>query len=159
MSMARGNQSMLRSDRTVVRADPDSIHRSSGPHVALGALVCALLVVAAACGSSSDGETSEAGERGRRVANSNGCASCHGNDGQGGVGPKWIDLAGSDVELADGRVVVADDEYLRRAIVDPSAEIVAGFALQMPENGLSDAEVADVIAYIRELGSNGGDGG
>jgi cytochrome c oxidase subunit 2 len=86
------------------------------------------------------------------VSNSNGCASCHGTDGQGGAGPKWVGLAGSDVTLEDGIVVVADDDYLRRAVVDPSAEIVAGYTLKMPENSLGDDEVADVIAYIHDLG-------
>jgi cytochrome c oxidase subunit 2 len=59
------------------------------------------------------------------------------------------------VVLTDGRVVVADDEYLRRAIVDPDAEIVAGYSLKMPRNSLSDAEVDDVIAYIHDLSTPG----
>ncbi|MGA0766576.1 MAG: c-type cytochrome, partial [Ilumatobacteraceae bacterium] len=41
-----------------------------------------------------------------------GCASCHGEDGNGRVGPKWIGLADSQVTLNDGTVVTADDAYL-----------------------------------------------
>ena len=110
-----------------------------------------LLLALAACGSDSGSDLSEAGERGRSISNSNGCAACHGPNGQGGAGPAWVGLAGSDVVLIDGSVVVADDEYLRRAIVDPGAEIVAGYSLEMPTNSLSDDEVADVIAYIHDL--------
>jgi cytochrome c oxidase subunit 2 len=110
---------------------------------------------AAACGGGGGGaagvELSEAGERGREIANANGCAGCHGNDGQGGAGPTWVGLAGSQVELSDGTVVTADDAYLARAISDPGAEVVAGNALRMPENSLTDAEIADVIAYIHDL--------
>ena len=66
----------------------------------------------------------------------------------GGAGPGWIGLAGSDVELAGGTVVVADTDYLIRAIADPSAELVADYTLKMPANNLSDAEIADIVAYI-----------
>ena len=126
--------------------------RRSGAHrVVIGALASAALVALSACGSDSGSDLSEAGERGRSISNSNGCASCHGADGQGGAGPAWAGLAGSDVVLTDGSVVVADDEYLRRAIIDPGVEVVAGYSLKMPDNGLSDDEVADVIAYIHDL--------
>jgi mono/diheme cytochrome c family protein len=117
----------------------------------LVALVPTVLLLLAACGSGSDSDLSEAGERGRTVSNSNGCASCHGTNGQGGAGPDWIGLAGSEVSLEDGRLVVADDDYLRRAILDPNAELVAGYSLKMPENSLGDDEVDDVIASIHDL--------
>ena len=47
--------------------------------------------------------------------------------------------------------MIADDDYLARAISDPGAEKVEGASVAMPSNGLSDEEVADVIAYIRDL--------
>jgi cytochrome oxidase Cu insertion factor (SCO1/SenC/PrrC family)/mono/diheme cytochrome c family protein len=120
--------------------------------VALGA---ALLVGLAACGDDSgDTALSEAGQSGREIATANGCAGCHGVNGQGGVGPTWQGLAGSEVELEDGRTVIADDDYLYRAITDPNAEMTEGYSLQMPQNQLSDDEVADVIAYIRDLGGD-----
>ena len=90
-------------------------------------------------------------ERGQDVAQSNGCAACHGNSGQGGVGPAWVGLYGSDVELEDGTTVVADDDYLTRAITDPGAEIRADSNVPMPKNRLNDDQVADVVAYIRDL--------
>jgi len=103
-----------------------------------------------ACGGD-DSSLSEVAERGKNTALSNGCASCHGANGQGGVGPTWIDLAGSDVELADGTTVVADDAYLIRSILEPDAEAVAGYTIAMPANGMSEAQAADVVAYIKEL--------
>lgn len=88
---------------------------------------------------------------GEQLSRSKGCAGCHGQDFGGGAGPGWIGLAGSDVELVDGSVVVADTDYLTRAIADPSAELVAGYNLKMPANGLSDAEIADIVAFIETL--------
>ncbi len=127
-------------------------------------VVSALLVAAGATalgacggdGSSGSAPTvplSPAGAEGRQVALDAGCASCHGRDGQGGVGPEWVGLAGSTVELADGSTVTADTEYLVRAITDPGAERVDGYAVKMPDNDLSDEEVAKIVAYIEELGA------
>ena len=92
-------------------------------------------------------------ETGRQVANTSGCASCHGADGTGGVGPKFVGLYGSEVTLTDGSTVVADDDYLRRSITDPGAERVEGYAVNMPVTDLSDDEIEAVLAYIRELGT------
>ena len=125
---------------------------ATGVNVApLGLVLIALLVVAAACGGSSRPEMSPEAERGRRIANTSGCASCHGADGKGGVGPALAGLYGSEVTLADGSTVVADDAYLRRSITDPDADLVEGYALKMPVIGLDDDEIEAVLAYIREL--------
>lgn len=121
-----------------------------------GLLLTAVLAAgAAACGGGDDGASalSEAGQRGKQIATAKGCAGCHGLEGQGGVGPTWQGLAGSEVELADGTVVRADDEYLVRSITDPGADLLADFAVQMPRNDLNDSEVADIVAYIKDLGT------
>jgi cytochrome c oxidase subunit 2 len=119
--------------------------------------VSALLLLA---GCSSDGdeaatpavELSPAAEQGRALAESNGCTSCHSTGDRDGVGPSWDGLAGAEVELDDGSVVVADEEYLRRSIVEPNAQIVAGYRGIMPERSLDPAEVDAIVAYLRTLG-------
>lgn len=121
--------------------------------VPAGALLFTLMLTAAACGGSSRAEMSPEAERGRRIANTNGCASCHGADGTGGVGPKFVGLYGSEVTLSDGSTVLADDAYIRRSITDPGADRVKGYTLQMPAVGLEDDEIEAVLAYIRELGT------
>jgi cytochrome c oxidase subunit II len=114
------------------------------------AALCA--VVLTACGGGDDVvELSPAAVEGREIARDQGCAACHGIDGQGGVGPAWVGLAGSAVELEDGSVVPADTDYLRRSITDPAADLVAGYTTKMPENALTDAQVDAVVAYIEEL--------
>lgn len=112
--------------------------------------IAAVALVLGACGGG-DGDLSELAQRGKDTAMSNGCASCHGANGQGGVGPTWIDLAGSDRELKDGTTVVADHTYLIRSILEPRAEEVAGYTLSMPVNGLTEDQAEDVVSYIEEL--------
>jgi mono/diheme cytochrome c family protein len=121
-----------------------------------GALV-SLVLALAACGS--DGgtaiELSPAGQAGRDVALRSGCASCHGNDGEGRVGPPFQGLFGSTVSLQDGSTVVADEAYIVESIVDPDAKEVEGYNLPMPVTNLSDDEIAQIVDYIRELGDVG----
>ncbi|HUF97458.1 MAG TPA: cytochrome c [Ilumatobacter sp.] len=107
-----------------------------------------------ACGgdSASSGVVLTAdGELGRKVARGNGCAACHGANGEGTVGPAFVGLYGSTVTFDDGSTTMADDAYLRESILEPSARRVEGFNLPMPENDLSDEQVEQLIAYIRDL--------
>ena len=112
-----------------------------------------LTLGAAACGddAGSSLDLSPQGEDGRRVANSNGCSACHGSAGQGGTGPPFAGLYGTEREFTNAPPTIADDAYLSESISDPGAKLVAGYALPMPERSLSDDEIADVIAYIRDL--------
>ena len=117
----------------------------------VGALAVVTLVLGA-CGSAEpDRNLSEVAELGREVALSRGCSACHGENGEGGVGPAWVGLAGSTVALEGGGAVVADAEYLRRSMVDPQADIVEGVTITMPGNDLSEPEITALIAYIEEL--------
>lgn len=110
------------------------------------------MLILAGCGAAEpDRDLSPQAAAGREVALDKGCAACHGSNGEGGVGPPWIGLAGSTVELEGGGTVVADAGYLRRSIVDPEAEVVAGWTVKMPVTELSDDEVNALIAYIQEL--------
>lgn len=115
-----------------------------------GAVAVAFAIGLGGCGGG-DSELSELAERGKQISLANGCASCHGAQGQGGIGPTWVDLAGSERELKDGTTVVADDDYLIRAILEPDAEVVAGYSLGMPTNGLSEDQAENVVQYIKEL--------
>ena len=112
----------------------------------------------AACGSDGDGPAlSAAGEAGQNLMRTNGCSSCHGANGQGGVGPTFQGLYGTEVELDDGTTVIADDDYLYTSISDPGAQIHAGYRVPMPPNNLTDAEIAEIIDYIREIGPSSED--
>ena len=120
--------------------------------VALVTTLVATLTMAG-CGADSGPVLSPAAEAGRDVMRSSGCSSCHGANGQGGVGPTFEGLYGSEVVLDDDSTVLADDEYLRESITDPSAKIVDGYSLPMPTNDLDDAQIDQLIDFIRELGA------
>ncbi len=89
--------------------------------------------------------------RGRAIAQSRGCLACHSLDGTPGVGPTWKGLFGATRTLVGGAQVKADAEYLRRAIAEPGAEIVQGFAAVMPPAELTAQDVDAVIAFIKEI--------
>lgn len=93
--------------------------------------------------------------RGEKWAKNNGCLSCHSADGSAGVGPTWKGLYGHAVELLDGTTVTADETYLHAAIVDPNLQVVKGFSPNvMPQSykaSISDAQISDIIAYIKSL--------
>ena len=90
---------------------------------------------------------------GRDAAVRHACLSCHTVDGQPHVGPTWSRLYGSQVKLNDGREVVADPAYLTESMMDPAAQIVAGYRPVMPTylGSLDAAETAAIVEYIRSL--------
>jgi len=117
------------------------------------ATVSLVAVLSTACGAerSAGSWSSDApGSEGRRIANTNSCASCHGVDGVGGMGPSWRGLYMSEVTLSDGRTVTADEAYLTRAIAEPAAEQRPGYAV-MPANSLTPEQVSSVVEYIISL--------
>jgi cytochrome c oxidase subunit 2 len=80
------------------------------------------------------------------------CATCHLNDGTG-RGPSLAGVAGSTVSLADGRTVVADDNYLRESIMMSQAKVKAGFQPIMPvfQGQISEENLMSLIAHIKSL--------
>ena len=94
------------------------------PRQVLTPLLCALPFVVTACGGSDGAGASTGDELYRRY----GCASCHSLDGSDGTGPTFKGLAGRTVTLEGGGQTEATPAYLRRAIVDPDAEVVEGYS-------------------------------
>jgi cytochrome c oxidase subunit II len=81
-----------------------------------------------------------------------GCGACHARQSQVHA-PKLAGLYGSEVRLADGRQVKADDAYLSRAILRPRDDIAAGYDPIMPSYAslAKPADVEAMIAYIKSL--------
>lgn len=93
-------------------------------------------------------------ELGRSVFQSQGCMGCHSTDGSRLVGPTMQGLYMAEREFTDGTSRIADEEYLREAILYPGRQINVGYPPNMPaiyEQALSERELAGLIEYIKEL--------
>ena len=82
-----------------------------------------------------------------------GCATCHRMDSQG-RGPNLQGVFGKPVQLEDGRIVTADENYIRESILDPGAKVVKGFKPVMPtfQGLVSEEQVNALVAYVKSLG-------
>ena len=91
--------------------------------------------------------------RGEKLYNEAGCKACHSLDGSQGVGPTWKGLWGSQVLLADGSSVLADEGYIIESIREPSAKVHQGFSPNaMPSFAyLKDGQIADLIEFIKTV--------
>jgi cytochrome c oxidase subunit 2 len=89
---------------------------------------------------------------GERLFTQLGCATCHHADGSG-RGPSLVGLFGTEVELANGQKVVADETYIRQSILDPTARVVAGYEAIMPtfQGQISEEGIMQITAYIQSL--------
>ena len=89
-----------------------------------------------------------------------GCAQCHTIDGSADDGPTFLGIFGHTVKLSDGSTVTVDEDYIRRSLLEPAAQIVAGFENIMPtfQGKLKDEEIAAIIEYIKTLKEKTGSG-
>jgi cytochrome c oxidase subunit 2 len=96
--------------------------------------------------------TGTAVENGERLFTEHACVTCHKQDPTG-RGPSLHGLFGSRVALADGRTVVADENYLRESIMSSQAKVVQGYQPIMPafQGTISEENLLQLIAYIKTL--------
>lgn len=92
-------------------------------------------------------------DQGRRLAAEYGCFKCHTVDGTQHIGPTWLDLYGKTERLEGGKTVLADESYLTRSMMDPRADVVAGFQPVMPtfQGRIPAPEVAAIVEFIKSL--------
>lgn len=105
----------------------------------------------AEAGAAPEGEPAR---RGRALVDSKGCAGCHTVDGSARIGPSLKSIFGHRVVVSTGgekRELIIDEEYIKRSIKDPGADVVEGFPPIMPVLGLTDTEIEAVSAYIKTL--------
>jgi len=91
---------------------------------------------------------------GYKLYQEKGCIACHSIDGSPRAGPTFKGLYGKTVTvLANGkeRKVVADEAYLRKSILEPSADIVKGFPPIMPPEKMTAEELREIVKYLEEL--------
>jgi cytochrome c oxidase subunit 2 len=103
------------------------------------------------------GTGSAAGDPGLTIMKFQGCMACHSTDGSKIVGPTYLNLFGKqEVVSKDGADVniTVDEEYIKRSIYEPNAEIVKGYPkglMQSYKGKVSDADIAKIIDYLKTL--------
>ena len=90
-------------------------------------------------------------KEGEKVFRKYRCISCH--SGVHNRAPVLEELYRQPVHLRNGETVIADDDYIRRSIYEPAAQIVAGYDNIMPtfKGQVSAEEVVKLIAFIKSL--------
>jgi cytochrome c oxidase subunit 2 len=93
-------------------------------------------------------------DMGKQLYVSKSCNTCHSLDGSRKVGPSWLKLYNRQGSLTNGQSYVADHNYIKESILNPSAKIVSGYgAGMMPsyDGQLTDVELESIIDFIKTV--------
>lgn len=97
------------------------------------------------------------GAAGKKVMQNIGCFACHTVDGTKLVGPSFKGLWGHEATVITGgqkRTVVVDEDYIKKSIYDPNADVVDGFmkGLMVSYQGqLKDEDIKLIIEYLKTV--------
>jgi cytochrome c oxidase subunit 2 len=100
-------------------------------------------------GGAGQGSLASAGEK---LFNDLACNTCHRPDSQG-RGPVLNGLFGKTVSLVGGGMLTADEGYIRESILNPSANITAGFQPIMPtfQGLVTEEQLLELVEYVKSL--------
>jgi cytochrome c2 len=80
------------------------------------------------------------------------CMACHKSDSADRlVGPGLAGVFGRETKLADGSTITADEAYLTESLTDPNAKVAEGFPPAMTPQAYTDAELAQLVAFLKTL--------
>jgi cytochrome c oxidase subunit II len=81
-----------------------------------------------------------------------GCSGCHGERAHVHA-PSLAGLYGRSVALRSRETVIADDGFIRDAILEPQKRLAAGYPTIMPSfaSQIDEEQVASLVAYIKSL--------
>ncbi len=94
---------------------------------------------------------------GLQVLRRNACIACHSLDGSQVLGPSFKGYWGKERTIITGqgeRTVIADEEYTRTQIYEPTKMVLKGFPaglMQSYKGVVSEEEVQQIIDYLRSL--------
>jgi cytochrome c oxidase subunit 2 len=101
--------------------------------------------------------TTGPGAAGEVIMMTLGCFACHSTDGTKIIGPSYLNLYGEQqVVIRDGKevTVTVNDEYIKKSVLDPNAEIVKGFPkglMQTYSSSVNDEDISKIIEYLKTL--------
>jgi cytochrome c oxidase subunit 2 len=94
---------------------------------------------------------------GLQVLKKNACLSCHSLDGSKLIGPSFKGVWGiNEIVVTNGeeREITVDEEYIKKSIYEPNADIVKGYnqGLMISYKELiTEDEIKDIIEYLKTL--------
>ena len=94
---------------------------------------------------------------GKRIMQNIGCFACHTLDGTKLVGPSFKGIWGAQHTVVTGRetrTITVDEEYIKKSIYDPNADVVDGFGKGLMlsyEGQLSEDDIGNIIEYLKTL--------
>ena len=81
------------------------------------------------------------------------CAGCHNINGVAATGPALNLIWGTEEKLIDGTTVKVDENYVRKSILEPNLNVVAGYGpvskMQTFQDRLDDGDINSVIAFLK----------
>lgn len=89
------------------------------------------------------------------VMQANTCLTCHTLDGTKVIGPSFKGLYGRKTTVvteSGEKEVIADDEYIKRAINDPNTEVVKGYnrgLMQPYKDKISEEDMGKILDYFK----------
>ena len=95
---------------------------------------------------------------GLTIIKANACTTCHSLDGTKIIGPSFKGIYGTKrmvVTNNSEREVVADEEYIKRSILDPNADVVKGFnkgLMQSYKDVLKAEDLDKIVDYFKTAG-------
>ena len=92
-------------------------------------------------------------EQGQKLFAQYGCVTCHVTDQQAQA-PSLSGVYGHRVQLADGQTVIADEAFLRQAILNPNAKLVKGYprnVMPVYQDQIHEDGLMQLIVYIKSL--------
>ncbi len=101
-----------------------------------------------------EAEAAAPGAEGLKLLQSKGCLGCHTTDGTKKVGPTFKGLYDSMVTVITNgkeRTIRADEEYIRRSVLDPGADVVKGYPNIMPTLPVTGKELDEIVEYLDRL--------
>ena len=117
-------------------------------------LIPGLFLVFTACGSGTNKKQSDLDilKKGSDLFLKYGCNICHSFDGSDLYGPPLNKIYMTEIKVirkGEEKTIVADREYLKRAVVDPRFEKVLEYQnKEMPKTFISDKEANILVDYI-----------
>jgi len=96
---------------------------------------------------------------GLKILKANGCLTCHSLDGSKIVGPSFKGLYGAQrVVITDQgeKQVEAFDDYMKRSVLEPNAEVVKGFNKGLMQSYKGVIKIEDIDKIIDYFKTSGG---